>query len=248
VRYGAAMRLWAAGRIGAEEVEAFRVGSPHDDGEGRPLPAAAAIDRLVEEASLYLSGLSGPGVAEVRSGLGRFHGPAVAGEGRPTAVVGRWLPDAIAAMDRTALAFAIADAAPHLDWVTYDAYPRDRIGPVFPGAHAFASLVGEGAPVAATDFDLGLFLIAPGVFYRDHRHAAPELYAPLTGPHFWRFRPGAPLVARPAHVPVWNPPFRPHATKVGAVPFLCLFAWTQDVQAPAEVMDAPDWAEIEGMP
>jgi hypothetical protein len=52
-------------------------------------------------------------------------------------------------------------------------------------------------------------------------------------------------VAKPAHVPVWNDPLRPHATKVGAVPFLCLFAWTRDVNSPAEVLPAPDWPDIE---
>ncbi len=106
-------------------------------------------------------------------------------------------------------------------------------------------MVGENAPVAARDFDLGLFLIAPGTLYRDHRHPAPELYAPLTGPHFWRFRPDAPLLPKPAHRPVWNDPLQPHATKVGAVPFLCLFVWTRDVNLPAEVLPASDWPDIE---
>ena len=63
--------------------------------------------------------------------------------------------------------------------------------------------------------------------------AAPELYAPLTGPHGWRFAPGRPLIVKPAGEPVWNPPLQPHLTKVGPHPFLCLFAWTRDVSLPA---------------
>ena len=245
VRYGAAMRLWAAGRISAEEVEAFRIASPHDETVVRPLSPTAAIDRLVDEATIYLSALPGPGVAEVRAGLARFRAPATTAEGRPNAVVGRWLPDALAAMDHLTLASAIADAAPHLRWITYDSYPADQIGPHFPRAHAYATLIGEDAPVPARDFDLGVFLIAPGTFYRDHCHPAPELYAPLTGPHFWRFRPGAPLTPKPAHAPVWNPPLQHHATKVGSVPFLCLFVWTRDVNLPAAVIPSPDWDPIE---
>jgi hypothetical protein len=248
VRYGAAMRLWAAGRIGGAEVEAFRVASPHDEAVPAEARPADAIDQLVEEVDLYLAGLRGPGIAEVRAGLALHRAPSVAGQARPNAVVGRWLAPALDALDRPGLAAIIGSAAPHLGWITYDAYPPDLIGPDFPRAHAFASLIGEGAPIPAPDFDLGLFLVAPGVFYRDHRHSAPELYAPLTGPHRWRFRPGAPLVAKPAHVPVWNPPQRPHATMTGAVPFLCLYAWTRDANALAEIIPAPDWAKIESQP
>ena len=124
-------------------------------------------------------------------------------------------------------------------------YPPEAIGAGFRTGHAYASLVGPGGPFTAGDFDLGLFLIAPQVFYRDHRHAAPELYAPLTGPHGWRFAPGDPLDWQPAHTPVWNPPQRPHATKVGAVPFLCLYAWTSDVAEPAVIVEADDWPRLD---
>lgn len=81
-------------------------------------------------------------------------------------------------------------------------------------------------PLAAEDFDMGIFLVAPDTLYRDHQHAAPELYAPLTGPHGWRFGPGRPLQIKHAHEPVWNPPQQPHLTKTGKIPFLSLFVWT----------------------
>ena len=48
-----------------------------------------------------------------------------------------------------------------------------------------------------------------------------------------------------AHTPVWNPPQRPHATKVGAVPFLCLYAWTSDVAEPALIVEADDWPRLD---
>jgi hypothetical protein len=109
------------------------------------------------------------------------------------------------------------------------------------------SLIGEGAAIPAEDFDLGLFLIAPHVLYRDHAHPAPELYAPLTGPHGWRFGPGTPLTVKAAHEPVWNLPDAPHLTKVGPVPFLCVFGWTKDTHLPARVIPATDWPELEAM-
>jgi hypothetical protein len=92
---------------------------------------------------------------------------------------------------------------------------------------------------------MGLFVIAPQVLYRDHRHRASELYAPLTGPHGWRFGVQRPLRTLPAHRPVWNEPFAPHLTKVGPTPFLCLYAWTRDVNAGAEILPATDWSALE---
>ena len=132
-----------------------------------------------------------------------------------------------------------------MKWITYDGYPPDQIGEAFRTGHAYASIIGEGSAVPATDFDLGLFLIAPHVLYRDHCHKAPELYVPLTGPHGWRFGPGMPLIVKPAHHPVWNTPYAPHLTKVGAVPLLCLFGWTRDVNVAPQVIQADDWATLE---
>jgi hypothetical protein len=264
VRYGAAMALYAAGRITADQLEVYRICSALDAqdpaavfAERRvPMPdlpapdPAALIRHLVEEADLYLSTLPGPGVAEVRAGLAPWRdGPCQPAPGPANAVVARHLPKALAASASAVpgLAAAFAAAAPHLNWITYDLYDPALIGADFATGHAYASLVGEQAPIPARDFDLGVFLIAPDVLYRDHAHAAPELYAPLTGPHGWRFGPGSPLQIRPAHQPVWNPPHQPHMTKVGPVPFLCLFAWTRDVNAPAYVLSAEDWTALEDL-
>jgi hypothetical protein len=258
VRYGAAMALYQAGALSAgalevyRELAAFDRRNPAEVLEERGLPpppairAALALDRLFRQISAYLNSCSHSGSVDVARGLAQVKGQAAV----PPAthpVVDRWLPSALAAIDRAALPLAdcIARAAPYLHWQAYDNYPRDQIGEAFATGHAYASLVGKDAPFPAQDFDLGLFLIAPHVLYRDHAHAAPELYAPLTGPHGWRFGPGQPLQLQPAHQPVWNPPHQPHLTKVGPVPFLSLFVWTRDVNQPAQVLPAPDWPELE---
>lgn len=263
-RYGQAMLLHAQGRLTAAQLEAYRVASADDTrppaevlaDRGLPVPGDPAaspdvlIRALVEEADRYLAGLPGPGIAEVRTELARWRdGPVSPGAAATNPVVQAHLPAALAALapDQPALAAALAAAAPHLVWITYDLYPLDEIGESFARGHAFASLIGEEAAIPARDFDFGVFLIAPHVLYRDHCHAAPELYAPLTGPHGWRFGSGLPLVTRAAHQPVWNPPFQPHLTKVGPVPFLCLFAWTRDVAEPARVLPADDWPKLEAL-
>jgi hypothetical protein len=261
VRYGAAMELFRRGLLSEAQLDCYREASPFDGRDPAPmlaergLPAAppatatpgAAWTALFAAARDYINGLRHPGHAEVRGGFAKCrHSGHVPGP-RSHPVVARWLAPALreAARLQPQLAEAIAAAAPHLAWVSYDAYPRDQIGEGFATGHAFASIAGGNAFFEAEDFELGLFLIAPGVLYRDHCHPAPELYAPLTGPHGWRFAPGRPLMLKPAGEPVWNPPLQPHLTKVGPHPFLCLFAWTRDVNEPARVIPAGDWPALE---
>lgn len=209
------------------------------------------IETLLVECDRYLAALPGPGIAEVRAGLA----PALAAgaqplpppTGGPNAVVSTHLASALAALGAThpALAAAIAASRDDLEWITYGKYPPQEIGRDFLTGHAYARMVGPQAAIEAEDYDLGLFLIAPDVLYRDHHHPAPELYAPLTGPHGWRFGPRSPLIVKPAHQPVWNPSDAPHMTKVGPLPFLCIFGWTKDVGLPAKVIKADDWPELE---
>lgn len=264
VRYGAAMALYRDGALSAEQLEVYRVASAHDRTDptlllrdnGLPLPAAPApaaedvLWSLADEADYYLSTLSGPGIAEVRNGLARWREARFRAVRTPAnAIVSAHLGAALTALSKTHLALSagIAAASPHLPWVTYDLYDRKKIGEMFATSHAFCSILGEGGPLQTVDFDFGLFLIAPHVLYRDHCHEAPELYAPLTGPHGWRFKPNAPIVVKQAHEPVWNEPNRPHLTKVGPTPFLAFYCWTRDNDKPALVLPASDWAELEAM-
>ena len=265
LRYSAAMAQYRLGRLSAEALEVFRICAPRDGEDPAGLLAARgllgdlpaltpllpdeAIHALIDEADRYLATLPGPGVAEVRMGIAAARGGRATLAPAPNAVVTRHLATALDQLMPThpALGAAIAGAAPQLRWITYDGYPPAQIGEAFRTGHAYASIIGEEGAVPARDFDLGLFLIAPHVLYRDHCHKAPELYAPLTGPHGWRFGPDMPLILKPAHDPVWNAPYAPHLTKVGPVPFLCLFGWTRDVAEVARVIPAPDWAELEAL-
>ncbi len=261
-RYGAAMALHAAGLLSTPQLEAYREAATtdavdplqviQDRGLAPPIPLAtdarARLRHLLAETDRLLASLTGPGIAETRSLLA----PALLRDpqplaGPPNEVVARHLDSALQALypQDPALAQAIAAAAPDLDWITYESYPPEQIGPWFGKAHAFTSLVGNGAPWRTGDFDLGLFLVAPGLLYRDHAHPAPELYLPLTGPHRWRFAPDTPFRELPAFRPVWNPAHQPHATLTGTLPFLCLFAWTRDVDQPAYILPASDWGQYE---
>ncbi len=204
-----------------------------------------AIRSLVHESERYLARFAHPRIAEIRNDVARL-GSGPINQLVPQAPACGFLNEAIAAIaDADSLRDALRIAQPFLHWVTYDAYPATEIGPGFPKAHAFASIIGGQGFIHASDWELGLFVIAPGILYRDHHHAAPELYAPLTGPHRWRFGVNDTWQEKPPHEPVWNEPWAVHATLTGDVPFLCLFVWTHDVDLPAKVVHAEDWHLLE---
>ena len=187
-------------------------------------PTSAEIHflRLIFEADRLFATLPGPAVAEVRAGLNQWRGGRVTLAPRRNPVAAAHLADAMVPQFDTHLAQAIAFAAPYLTWKPCDSYPIADIGAAFANGQVYAALIGEAATMLARDDDLGLFLIAPHLLYHDHHHAAPELYAPLTGPHGWHFGPKTPLIVKSAHAPVWNDPHRPHPTRVGPTPFLAL--------------------------
>ena len=264
LRYAAAMHFNRGGKMSDAALEVYRICSPLDGDDPaallrargmerevpvpQPLSGELAIQILVDEADQYFASLSGAGVAETRAGLSVWRGGTVtAGPATANAVVERWMPEALAelAVTHPALALAIGAARPHLNWLTFDGYPVAEVGTEFATGHAYASIIGEDATIPAVDWDMGIFLISPHVLYRDHKHQAPELYAPLTGPHGWRFGANKSLAIVPAHQPIWNDPFVPHMTKVGPVPLLCLYVWTRDVNAGAVIVPAADWAELE---
>lgn len=194
------------------------------------------VTHLLQEIDRYLSGLDYKGKSDVQAGLIQSRKRALQRVRRATSPVCAHLGAALANMRDRDLAQAIESASHILNWTSYVPYPREDIGAAFADGHAFASLIGEGAFHRADDFDLGLFIIAPKVLYPDHHHAAPELYAPLTGPHDWRFLPDETWKTIDSDIPVWNEPWAPHATRTGDVPFLCIYCWTRDVNEPAKVI------------
>jgi hypothetical protein len=207
-----------------------------------------AIRSLLATLDAYLGRFDGPGVTDVRAGIAAY------GEGALQEVVPGRVPatyhadDALSYMRADGegeIAAAVEAAMPFLAWGAYDPYPRAEIGDKYAENHAAASIIGSAGHFRSGDFDLGLFVFGPDTLYRDHHHAAPELYAPFTGPNGWRFATGTPLEWRPAHQPVWNEAWAQHAIKSGPQPFFCVYGWTRDVNVPAKMIVEPDWAALE---
>lgn len=243
-RYAAAMYFYQQGRMSEETLEEFR-DQAKNTSQPPAIRATQEMTLLLSEVERYIDRLSFTQSALVHTGFKRWK------SNRPAPMQPAFKPacqniaTALQSCGASTLAKTIWRAAPLMRWMTYDAYPTEQIGEKFANGHAYATLMGEKTSIHADDFELGLFVIAPNTLYRDHRHKAPELYAPITGPHQWRFRPGGTFETRPAHEPVWNEPMAPHATLTGNVPFLCIYCWTGDVNEPAEVIHVDDWNGFE---
>lgn len=206
------------------------------------------IRDLVALIDTYLARFATPGIADVRAGIAA-HLDAPLQDIRPQRIAATRHADTALDWIKThgepQLAAAIEAAMPYLEWGAYDPYPREEIGDRYAENHAATTIIGYGGQLKSDDFDLGLFVFGPDTVYRDHHHAAPELYAPLTGPNGWRFASGQPLVWQPAHQPVWNEPWKQHAIKSGPLPFFAIYAWTRDVCIPAQMIVEPDWADLD---
>jgi|TARA_B110000438_G_scaffold81475_1_gene81331 hypothetical protein len=95
-----------------------------------------------------------------------------------------------------------------------------------------------------SDFILGVFLLGPRTLYRDHNHAAPELYLNLAKKSGWRLNFGD-WQDYPAGSLIWNNADEIHATKTYDQPFISVFVWLEKINSKCNVVFSKDWAEIE---
>ena len=125
-------------------------------------------------------------------------------------------------------------------------YPEEAdVGQAYRDGNMHTELIGpNGCVFHDDDFSLGIFTLAPRTFYRDHDHAAPELYFNLTGPCGWRFDKGL-WQDFGAGSLVWNPEGLAHAMRTYEQPFLSVYSWTSHVNSLCRVVPADDWQEIE---
>ena len=216
-------------------------------------PASIGLLRLIQEQLRQRESHS-PGVAEVLTGLNRhLDGSHTALEENPVLPADRagLLDQSIAGIVEPSLqplAERIKLARNRLTWrVDYGLfYPEEAdVGQAYLDGNMHCELIGpNGCVFRDNDFSLGLFMLAPATFYRDHDHAAPELYFNLTGPCGWRFDKGI-WQDFGAGSLVWNPEGLAHAMRTYEQPFLSMYSWTSNADSLCRVVPADDWQEIE---
>jgi hypothetical protein len=149
----------------------------------------------------------------------------------------RYFPETVSAamLVSPALAAALAACEDDLRWKQNPNYSDAVLGAGYMQGYAYAELVGPDGFYPGDDFLLGLMILAPGLHYRDHFHAAPELYWLLTGPSDWKRGAGG-YETREAGATLWHKPFVVHATRTLDTPLLCVWAWTRDVAEAAKLV------------
>ena len=85
-------------------------------------------------------------------------------------------------------------------------------------------LIGQRGPIASDHIAFGFLLLAPGTEYPPHRHAAEEVYLPLTGPSFWKMGDDE-WKNRPIGVPLYHRSWLTHTMRSESVPLLALYLW-----------------------
>ena len=94
------------------------------------------------------------------------------------------------------------------------------------------------------DFTLGIFLLAPFTFYRDHFHSAPELYLNLSPRTGWRFH-GEEWSDYGIGSLIWNDANKVHATRTYHEPFISIFSWVHNVNSPCKIFMCRDFEKVE---
>ena len=94
------------------------------------------------------------------------------------------------------------------------------------------------------ELKLGLFLLEPKIFYKDHKHEAPELYINLTSGTKWRFN-NSDWRSKSAGSIIYNEPYKVHAMKVGKEPFLSVWCWPKNSSKKCTLVPKNDWFELE---
>ncbi len=209
--------------------------------------------RLIQEQLRQRESRS-PGVVEVLAGLKRhLDNTHLAVEENPVLPPGREV-----LLDRSIegindpllqpLADQIRLARNRLTWrIDYGLfYPEEAdVGQAYLDGNMHTELIGpNGCVFPDDDFSLGLFMLPPATLYRDHDHAAPELYFNLTGPCGWRFDKGC-WQDFGAGSLIWNPESMAHAMRTYEQSFLSVYSWTSNVNSLCRVVPADDWQEIE---
>lgn len=184
--------------------------------------------------------LKGDDVAEVKARLAlQDLSPSAAIEPEPRRLPAcRYFPESVAASMFMVpdVAAALAEIEEFLHWKQNPNYSDAVMGEGYMANYAYAELIGSNGFFPGQDFLMGLMLLGPGQHYRDHHHAAPELYWLLTGPSEWRREDGD-FRRRRAGETIWHPAKTSHATRTLERPLLAIWAWTKDVSEPARLLE-----------
>jgi len=143
---------------------------------------------------------------------------------------------------------SISNALPELKWnIDNGSFYEENldVGSGYLNGNMNCELIGpKNGIFKSLDFRLGLFLLEPGIFYRDHNHEAPELYLNLSNKTKWRFGSGQWKKYEQGSV-IYNKPWKVHSMKVYDLPFLSVWCWPYNSLGKCNLIPKKDWNKIE---
>ena len=123
---------------------------------------------------------------------------------------------------------SILESYDKLYWKTDDGEyyeQHSNIGRNYLNGNMNAELIGPNDGFFKSDeLKLGIFLLEQNIFYKDHKHAAPELYLNLTSGIKWRIGEKKWIEKKPGSI-IYNSPYNPHGMKVGKIPLISIWCW-----------------------
>ena len=150
--------------------------------------------------------------------------PAVPRATMPSLPVLQWLPRLAGAADvRDAqLIAALCRAAPLLEW--RQTYTAKEVGVEFLQNYAWCEILGPKARQPSLRIACGFLLLGPDTLYPRHRHAAEEIYLPLSGTAHWQQGDGNWRRRAPGAL-IHHLSEEPHAMRTADAPLLALYLW-----------------------
>ncbi|RIY00239.1 transcriptional regulator [Aureimonas flava] len=189
-------------------------------------------------------------LAEALRGLAALHaaaapflahwpaGDAGAAAPSPEAVPGLPVLAFLPALERSGIpaADAVLDLARALArrLVWRQTYAEPQVDRRFLDRYGWTELVGRRGLLTSESLAAGLLMLGPDTAYPPHRHAAEEIYIPVSGRARWL--KGASWSVRAPGTLIHHPPHVVHATRTRAEPLLALYLWRgEDLATPARL-------------
>lgn len=115
--------------------------------------------------------------------------------------------------------------SPALAW--RQTYTAGEIGEEFLRNYGWTEILGTVGPLASERLACGFLLLGPDTRYPPHRHAAQEIYIPLSGAARW-LQGDAPWRRRQPGTVIQHASEEPHAMQTDEQPLLALYLWRGD--------------------
>lgn len=135
-------------------------------------------------------------------------------------------------------------ALPKLKWNIDNGtfYDKDSgIGADYLKGNMNSELIGpEHGTFKSDQCRLGLFLLEPNIFYKDHKHETPELYLNLTNGTEWRFDK-IDWQEKNAGSIIFNESYQVHGINVKSSPFLSIWYWPFNSGKKCILVPNRDW-------